>query len=157
MRIICRYPIYHIPMGRTIKDLSTCFLTYHTLSSSFQGKKFHPSTQLVHLILFHFLLIIFTGKLIPFWLADTDLEDDMVSFVKKRKEGEGIPLPPFGLSTYKMQGSLWVSDRSEIYTFSRFFFKKYCLLLPGWYNSCRNIPCQVTRCPIFFFVNILSN
>ncbi|XP_015936229.1 uncharacterized protein LOC107462179 [Arachis duranensis] len=31
------YPIYHIPMGRTIKDLSTCFLTYHTLSSSFQG------------------------------------------------------------------------------------------------------------------------
>ncbi|KAK4787706.1 hypothetical protein SAY86_011539 [Trapa natans] len=31
------YPIYHIPMGRTIRDLSTCFLTYHTLSSSFQG------------------------------------------------------------------------------------------------------------------------
>ncbi|KAI3736185.1 hypothetical protein L6452_15722 [Arctium lappa] len=30
------YPIYHIPLGRTIKDLSTCFLTYHTLSSSFQ-------------------------------------------------------------------------------------------------------------------------
>ncbi|XP_059663137.1 uncharacterized protein LOC132308880 [Cornus florida] len=30
------YPIYHIPMGRTIKDLHTCFLTYHTLSSSFQ-------------------------------------------------------------------------------------------------------------------------
>ncbi|XP_058081769.1 uncharacterized protein LOC131229743 [Magnolia sinica] len=30
------YPIYHIPMGRTVKDLSACFLTYHTLSSSFQ-------------------------------------------------------------------------------------------------------------------------
>ncbi|XP_076889155.1 uncharacterized protein LOC143539839 [Bidens hawaiensis] len=30
------YPIYHIPMRRTIKDMSTCFLTYHTLSSSFQ-------------------------------------------------------------------------------------------------------------------------
>ncbi|XWS54248.1 hypothetical protein CRYUN_Cryun10bG0074500 [Craigia yunnanensis] len=30
------HPIYHIPMGRTIKNLSTCFLTYHTLSSSFQ-------------------------------------------------------------------------------------------------------------------------
>ncbi|KAI5389496.1 uncharacterized protein LOC127101281 [Lathyrus oleraceus] len=30
------YPIYHIPVRRTIKDLSTCFLTYHTLSSSFQ-------------------------------------------------------------------------------------------------------------------------
>ncbi|KAL6553547.1 hypothetical protein OROGR_007389 [Orobanche gracilis] len=31
-----KYPIYHIPTGRTIKDLQTCFLTYHTLSSSFQ-------------------------------------------------------------------------------------------------------------------------
>ncbi|XP_073279616.1 uncharacterized protein [Primulina huaijiensis] len=30
------YPIYHIPMGRTIKNFQTCFLTYHTLSSSFQ-------------------------------------------------------------------------------------------------------------------------
>ncbi|KAK4743971.1 hypothetical protein SAY87_010283 [Trapa incisa] len=35
-----RYPIYHIPMGRTTRDLSTCFLTYHTLSSSF------PDTQM---------------------------------------------------------------------------------------------------------------
>ncbi|KAL4620345.1 hypothetical protein ACB092_06G147500 [Castanea dentata] len=66
------YPIYHIPMGRTIKDLSTCFLTYHTLSSSFQ---------------------------------DMDLE----SSDRKRKEGEGISLPSFGLATYKMQGNLWIS------------------------------------------------
>lgn len=35
--MIFRYPIYHIPMGRNIRDLSTCFLTFHTLSSSFQG------------------------------------------------------------------------------------------------------------------------
>ncbi|KAK8529615.1 hypothetical protein V6N13_102520 [Hibiscus sabdariffa] len=73
------YPIYHIPMGRTIKDLSTCFLTYHTLSSSFQ---------------------------------DMDLEDDMESPKRKRKEGEGISLPPFGLATYKMQGNVWVSGNS---------------------------------------------
>ncbi|GKU96523.1 hypothetical protein SLEP1_g9752 [Rubroshorea leprosula] len=65
------YPIYHIPMGRTIKDLSTCFLTYHTLSSSFQ--------------------------------------DDIDSAGRKRKEGEDIALPPFGLATYKMQGNVWVS------------------------------------------------
>ncbi|GLT47926.1 hypothetical protein SLA2020_215790 [Shorea laevis] len=70
------YPIYHIPMGRTIKDLSTCFLTYHTLSSSFQ---------------------------------DMDLEDDIDSAGRKRKEGEDIALPPFGLATYKMQGNVWVS------------------------------------------------
>ncbi|KAJ6861825.1 hypothetical protein NC651_037779 [Populus alba x Populus x berolinensis] len=31
------YPIYHIPSQGNDKDLSTCFLTYHTLSSSFQG------------------------------------------------------------------------------------------------------------------------
>ncbi|GMY10059.1 hypothetical protein FCV25MIE_05298 [Fagus crenata] len=71
------YPIYHIPMGRTIKDLSTCFLTYHTLSSSFQ---------------------------------DMDLEDDIESGDRKRKEGQGISLPPFGLATYKMQGNVWVSS-----------------------------------------------
>nr|GMC76926.1 uncharacterized protein LOC109188307 [Ipomoea batatas] len=62
------YPIYHIPMGRTIKDLSTCFLTFHTLSSSFQ--------------------------------------------VKKSKAQGAIPLPPFGLASYKMQGDVWVSDKS---------------------------------------------
>ncbi|KAK9689761.1 hypothetical protein RND81_09G079000 [Saponaria officinalis] len=74
------YPIYHIPMGRTIKELSTCFLTYHTLSSSFQ---------------------------------DMDHDDDMedTELIKKRKEGESITLPAFGLATYKMQGSLWVSGR----------------------------------------------
>ncbi|KAF2283204.1 hypothetical protein GH714_043534 [Hevea brasiliensis] len=70
------YPIYHIPMGRTIKDLSTCFLTYHTLSSSFQ---------------------------------DMDIDDDIESPERKRKEGESISLPPFGLATYKMQGNVWVS------------------------------------------------
>ncbi|CAI0460946.1 unnamed protein product [Linum tenue] len=70
------YPIYHIPMGRTIKDLSTCFLTYHTLSSSFQ---------------------------------DMDLEDDIEKPERKRKAGESISLPPFGMATYKMQGSVWVS------------------------------------------------
>ncbi|XP_061951146.1 uncharacterized protein LOC133674157 isoform X2 [Populus nigra] len=30
------YPIYHIPSQGNEKDLSSCFLTYHTLSSSFQ-------------------------------------------------------------------------------------------------------------------------
>ncbi|XP_022943358.1 uncharacterized protein LOC111448145 [Cucurbita moschata] len=71
------YPIYHIPMGRTIKDLSTCFLTYHTLSSSFQ---------------------------------DMDVEDEFESGgERKRKEGEGMALPAFGLATYKMQGNVWIS------------------------------------------------
>lgn len=74
------YPIYHIPMGPNIKDLNTSFLTYHTLSSSFQEMD-----------------------------DEDEIEgDDMWG---KRKEGEGIPLHPFGLATYKMQGNLWVSGR----------------------------------------------
>ncbi|XP_042512971.1 uncharacterized protein LOC122087910 [Macadamia integrifolia] len=71
------YPIYHIPTGRTVKDLSACFLTYHTLSSSFQ---------------------------------DMEPEEEMGSSKRKRKEREGIALPPFGLATYKMQGNVWVSS-----------------------------------------------
>jgi len=45
--------------------------------------------------------------------SDMDHEDDMEcgEWIKKRKEGEGIPLPAFGLATYKMQGSMWVSGR----------------------------------------------
>ncbi|KAG8364676.1 hypothetical protein BUALT_Bualt18G0023300 [Buddleja alternifolia] len=39
------YPIYHIPTGRTIKDLQTCFLTYHTLSSSFQDMEFENNVE----------------------------------------------------------------------------------------------------------------
>lgn len=41
-----------------------------------------------------------------------DLEDDMENGSRKRKEGENISLPPFGLATYKMQGDVWISDRS---------------------------------------------
>lgn len=74
------YPIYHIPMGRTSKDLSTCFLTFHTLSSSFQ---------------------------------DADEEDDDLKNMSWRQKngGRGVPLPPFGLASYKMQGDVWVSDK----------------------------------------------
>ncbi|GAB2234661.1 hypothetical protein Droror1_Dr00003921 [Drosera rotundifolia] len=76
------YPIYHIPMGRTIKDLSTCFLTYHTLSSSFQ--------DMDHV---------------------DDFEGSSTGWKSSRKEGEGIPLSAFGLATYKMQGPVWISGR----------------------------------------------
>jgi hypothetical protein len=31
--------------------------------------------------------------------------------MRKRKEGDGISLPPFGLATYKMQGNVWVSAK----------------------------------------------
>ncbi|KAK8959126.1 hypothetical protein KSP40_PGU021440 [Platanthera guangdongensis] len=31
------YPIYRIPTGRTLRDLDTCFLTFHRLSTSMKG------------------------------------------------------------------------------------------------------------------------
>ncbi|CAN6453479.1 unnamed protein product [Victoria cruziana] len=68
------YPIYHIPSNRTVRDLSTCFLTYHTLSSSFQEK------------------------------------DDTMRKVEDSKRM--MPLPPFGLATYKMQGRIWNDPES---------------------------------------------
>ncbi|KAG6589211.1 hypothetical protein SDJN03_17776, partial [Cucurbita argyrosperma subsp. sororia] len=71
------YPIYHIPMGRNIKDLNTCFLTYHILSSSFQDKKMEECSRMTR--------------------------------QRTREPGEGIPLAPFGVVTYKMQGSLWMA------------------------------------------------
>ena len=42
-----------------------------------------------------------------------DLEDDIDenNVERKRKEGDGISLPPFGLATYKMQGNVWVSGK----------------------------------------------
>lgn len=120
----CRYPIYHIPMGRTIKDLLTCFLTFHTLSSSFQGIipfVLWTTEFTIAYIPFQFQTLFFTLLVsirnilysISFISCpDMDLEDDMENCSRKRKEGENISLPPFGLATYKMQGDVWISDRS---------------------------------------------
>lgn len=33
----CRYPIYRIPTGPTLKDLAACFLTYHSISTLLTG------------------------------------------------------------------------------------------------------------------------
>lgn len=42
-----------------------------------------------------------------------DLDDEMGGTErKKRKEVEGICLPPFGMATYKMQGHVWVSSKN---------------------------------------------
>lgn len=44
--------------------------------------------------------------------TDMDIEEDVENVVRKRKEGESISLPPFGLATYKMQGDVWISDKN---------------------------------------------
>lgn len=55
----------------------------------------------------------FLTKSVTFIELDMDQDEDMEApeWIKKRKEGEGIPLPAFGLATYKMQGTVWVSGR----------------------------------------------
>eukprot|EP01018_Ginkgo_biloba_P022368 Gb_23149 [translate_table: standard] len=80
------YPIYHIPTGRTVRDLSACFLTYHTLSLFFQENE--------------------TGN----GDAESCCEGEFAK--SKTKDSHCIALPPFGLATYKMQGSVWTSAES---------------------------------------------
>ncbi|CAL9160320.1 unnamed protein product [Musa hybrid cultivar] len=78
------YPIYHIPICRNAKDLSACFLTYHTISASFQDN-----------------------------VGNVESAKDFCSTISRTNRREqkignnSITLSPFGLSTYRMQGSLW--------------------------------------------------
>lgn len=46
------------------------------------------------------------------YYADLEIDDDIEGGQVKRKEGEGLSLPPFGLATYKMQGNVWVSGNN---------------------------------------------
>ncbi|XP_020241790.1 uncharacterized protein LOC109820114 isoform X2 [Asparagus officinalis] len=79
------YPIYHIPARKNVKDLSSCFLTYHTISTSFQDQM--PS----------------------------DSEKDTLSptFEESAKRCEDniycVSLPSFALATYKMQRTFWAN------------------------------------------------
>ncbi|WOK92808.1 hypothetical protein Cni_G01500 [Canna indica] len=83
------YPIYHIPTNRNVKDLSACFLTYHSLSASVQDS------------------------------VVSDSEKDFYSAIVKtnkwetKKGSNSITLSPFGLSAYKMQGSVWRNPRTS--------------------------------------------
>ncbi|CAL9076275.1 unnamed protein product [Musa textilis] len=81
------YPIYHIPTTPSAKELSVCFLTYHSLSSLFQDH------------------------------IKGSMANDL-GFIRAGKNGTNsekknhMSLPPFGLATYKLQGSLWTSFES---------------------------------------------
>lgn len=83
------YPIYHIPAKGKLKDLAACFLTYHTISSSFQDtspsgvERSMPCTK--------------AGKC-----------------RRKSKETESlVSLSSFGLATYKMLGNFWINPETS--------------------------------------------
>ncbi|KAK4857335.1 hypothetical protein QYF36_027023 [Acer negundo] len=73
------YPIYRIPMGPTLQNLDACFLTFHSLSTPFQSTGFDGS---------HF----------PNFTVREGHSTD--TFVK-------LPLPTFGLASYKFKVSFW--------------------------------------------------
>ncbi|KAG6483074.1 uncharacterized protein LOC122016936 [Zingiber officinale] len=83
------YPIYHIPSCRNVKELSTCFLTYHTISASFQENNYVPEE------------------------VGNDSCSTNAGDVKEKKSSHNrVSLSPFGLATYKLQGGLWVNPET---------------------------------------------
>ncbi|ONM21232.1 uncharacterized protein [Zea mays] len=78
------YPIYRIPTGPTLKDLDACFLTFHYLSTP--TKDTDPST--------------------PACPRFGGLNCNMDAAGK-------LTLPVFGLASYKLNSSIWSSNRPE--------------------------------------------
>ncbi|KAG8658876.1 uncharacterized protein LOC110612245 isoform X2 [Manihot esculenta] len=71
------YPIYRIPMGPTLQNLDACFLTFHSLSTPFQSQ--------------------YTDELPLYSVREVPCAD--MSFK--------LPLPTFGLASYKFKVSFW--------------------------------------------------
>ncbi|KAL5068474.1 hypothetical protein RYX36_019361 [Vicia faba] len=90
------YPIYSIPNHQpSEKELSACFLTYHTLSSSFQDcKNTYDDIDI--------------GK-------DISCSEEWAGVGKKSKENKSgfKSLSPFGMASYKMQKPFWLNSSSS--------------------------------------------
>jgi hypothetical protein len=121
----CRYPIYRIPTGPTLKDLDACFLTFHYLST--------PSKGMFHLLLVSSLflhqissLILCCGVSFPFFSSfdliaipfpDTDPSTppcpNLGGLNCNMNAAGKLTLPVFGLASYKLKSSIWSSNRPE--------------------------------------------
>ncbi|MQL81169.1 hypothetical protein Taro_013628 [Colocasia esculenta] len=89
------YPIYHIPAQRNPKELYSAFLTYHTLSSSFQDNISMETVEHINC---------------------TDVKSEEVKMITKEENGgTNISLSPFGLASYRMQSHVWIDPKSEDY------------------------------------------
>ncbi|XP_009595842.1 uncharacterized protein [Nicotiana tomentosiformis] len=77
------YPIYRIPTGPTLQNLDACFLTYHSLST-------------------------------PAGVSRTDWPQQHGTTISRGIVGTGtsakLPLPTFGLASYKFQVPFWFPD-----------------------------------------------
>ncbi|KAJ3680322.1 hypothetical protein LUZ60_016600 [Juncus effusus] len=92
------YPIYHIPRRCNMKELSACFLTYHTISSAFQDDDFCKKGE---------MRCCKTKQ-----LNRNSIFTDQDGILTDRK-ANSISLPPFGLATYKMNGRLWLNQETR--------------------------------------------
>ncbi|CAF2109202.1 unnamed protein product [Brassica oleracea var. botrytis] len=83
------YPIYHIPSRMTDQDLTTCFLSYHTLSSALQGDLVEGDNE-----------------------NNKTMEEETFRCADEPVVTKRLPLAPFGLVTYKLHGGLWGNQES---------------------------------------------
>ncbi|KAH7281747.1 hypothetical protein KP509_36G061800 [Ceratopteris richardii] len=109
------YPIYRIPMGATMSDLSTCFLTFHSLwtppclqdmivnaearvqSYLFSDSRNGPEKECLSSCMFKSC----SSKIEHAqWLKE--------HIAWRIKDGM-LELPPFGLASYKLQGPFWAA------------------------------------------------
>uniref|UniRef100_A0A0E0E9K8 DUF789 domain-containing protein n=1 Tax=Oryza meridionalis TaxID=40149 RepID=A0A0E0E9K8_9ORYZ len=79
----CKYPIYRIPTGPTLKDLDACFLTFHYLSTATRSRDADPST--------------------PACPPSRGFNSCMNAAGK-------LTLPVFGLAPYKLRSFVWSSN-----------------------------------------------
>lgn len=101
----CRYPIYKIPTGPTIKDLDACFLTYHSLHTPFQGKL---TSSIIMRIAKTWINIHFTIYLSALLGAGVTTQS-----MCEVQSVEKTALPVFGLASYKLRGSVWTSIKGS--------------------------------------------
>ncbi|XP_022640071.1 uncharacterized protein LOC106769919 isoform X2 [Vigna radiata var. radiata] len=81
------YPIYTVPSRNNEKELEACFLTYHTLSSSFEDCAMECDEMEI----------------------GNDLCCSKEGEKCKKQKSDHVSLLPFGLATYKMQGDVWLN------------------------------------------------
>mmetsp|Transcript_7097 Transcript_7097/g.8187 ORF Transcript_7097/g.8187 Transcript_7097/m.8187 type:complete len:363 (+) Transcript_7097:329-1417(+) len=94
------YPIYRIPTGRSLRDLSACFLTYHCMCLPQDKPEEKPQ---------------FGCPLPP--KATVSASAALDQRCARLSRAPGVPtttLRPFGFSAYKLKGEVWNSPGSGV-------------------------------------------
>lgn len=90
------YPIYRIPTGPTMRDLATCFLTFHSLWTPLM-----PDDAI-------------SGGISSHSEGIKETEEHTIRNPSSwRIDSEKVELPAFGLASYKLRGPFWASAAPE--------------------------------------------